>query len=147
MQNDLISRSALKAAVASMNNNLSGIQMLIENAPAVDAVSRPVVEQIQWERDCAIQQLKDHGIPFGGIAPAVDSMVLPKGRPGDYLEWETGIVGHTTIQPIKAILICEDCVRYDLGVFAPTVDHENIVRIMSREEAEREIERRAKNGK
>ena len=80
-------------------------------------------------------------------APAVDAMVLPKGRPGDYLEWETGIIGHTTIQPINAILICEDCVRYDLGVFAPTVNHENIVRIMSREEANREIERRAKNGK
>lgn len=36
--NDLISRSALKAAVASMNNNLSGVQMLIDNAAAVDAV-------------------------------------------------------------------------------------------------------------
>lgn len=38
MENDLISRSALKTAVASMNNNLSGVQMLIDNAPAVDAV-------------------------------------------------------------------------------------------------------------
>ena len=47
MQNDLISRSALSAAVTSMNNNLSGVQMLIDNAPAVDAV--PVVRC----KDCA----------------------------------------------------------------------------------------------
>lgn len=50
--------------------------MLIDNAPAVDAVSRAVFEQIQWERDCAMQQLKDHGIPFGGTAPDVVKVLL-----------------------------------------------------------------------
>jgi hypothetical protein len=38
-------------------------------------VYRPVFEQIQWERDCAMQQLKDHGIPFGGTAPDVVKVV------------------------------------------------------------------------
>ena len=79
MQNDLISRSALgigrcnpdafpeqnRGYVAGWN----GVVALIEAAPAVDAVSRSVFEQVKWERDCAMQQLKDHGIPFGGIAP------------------------------------------------------------------------------
>ena len=123
MRNDLISRSALKEKIHDF----------------VYGYRTPKISKGDLE----------HGLNkfFVDKAPAVDAMVLPKGRPGDYLEWETGITGHTTIQPIKAILICEDCVRYDLGVFAPTVNHENIVRIMSREEANREIERRAKNGK
>ena len=51
---------------------------IIKNAPAVDAVLRSVVEQIKWERDCAMQQLKDHDIPFGGIAPAVDAVEVDK---------------------------------------------------------------------
>lgn len=34
-------------------------------------VSRGVYEQVAWERDVAIQQLSEHGIPFGGIAPDV----------------------------------------------------------------------------
>ena len=85
MQNDLISRSALgigrcnpdafpeqnRGYVAGWN----GVVALIEAAPAVDAVSRSVFEQVKWERDCAMQQLKDHGIPFGGIAPDVVKVV------------------------------------------------------------------------
>ena len=51
---------------------------IIKNAPAVDAVLRSVVEQIKWERDCAMQQLKDHDIPFGGIAPDVVKVVRCK---------------------------------------------------------------------
>ena len=49
------------------------IRTFIEEAPEVKAVPRSVFEQIKWERDCAMQQLKEHGIPFGGIAPAVDA--------------------------------------------------------------------------
>ena len=47
----------------------------IEFADTVDAVRIPVVEQIQWERDVAIQQLEEHGIPFGGVAPDVVKVV------------------------------------------------------------------------
>lgn len=90
MQNDLISRSALigrqkqlsaiewnkKAAPVSWADAYESFIEELEEAPAVDAVPRSVFEQIKWERDCAMQQLKDHGIPFGGIAPAVDAVAL-----------------------------------------------------------------------
>lgn len=54
------------------------IYSAIENAPAVDAVSRGVHDQVRWERDIAIQQLEEHGIPFGGIAPDVVKVVRCK---------------------------------------------------------------------
>ena len=99
---DLISRSALgigrcnpdafpeknREYVAGWN----GVIALIEAAPAVDAVSRSVFEQIKWERDCAMQQLKDHDIPFGGITPDVVKVVRCKncrrcdGFPGEEIE-------------------------------------------------------------
>lgn len=41
------------------------------DAPAADVVSRGVFEQVKWERDIAMEQLKDHKIPFGCIAPDV----------------------------------------------------------------------------
>lgn len=78
--------------------------------------------------------------------PAVDAVVLPKGRPGDYLEWDNGI-GYRTIHRISAILICEDFIRYELaGNLAPVVNHKSIVRIISKEEMEKEIKRRADDG-
>jgi hypothetical protein len=67
----------------------------------------------------------------------VDAVELPKGKPGDYLEWDNG-TGFKQIYCISAVMICEDCVRYDLEKFAPEVNHKNIVRIMSREQAVKE---------
>ena len=66
-----------------------------------------------------------------------NAVELPKGKPGDYLEWDNG-TGFKQIYCIYAVIICQDCMRYDLEKFAPAVDHKNIVRIMSREEAEKE---------
>jgi metal-sulfur cluster biosynthetic enzyme len=43
----------------------------IEEQPTVDAVPIGAVEQIRWERDMAMQQLSEHGIPFGGNADDV----------------------------------------------------------------------------
>ena len=43
----------------------------IYEAPAADVVSRGVFEQIKWERDMAMQQLEEHGIPFGAKADVV----------------------------------------------------------------------------
>ena len=43
-------------------------------APAADVVSRATFEQVMWERDVAIQQLKDLGVGFGekaDVAPVV----------------------------------------------------------------------------
>ena len=67
-------------------------------------------------------------------APTVDAVELPKGKPGDYLEWDNR-TGFRQIYCIYAVMICEDCMRYDLENFTPAVNHKNIVRIMSREEA------------
>lgn len=70
---DLISRSALKRYI--QENGMVYANKL-DDFPAVDAVSRAVFEQIKWERDTAFQQLKDHGIPFGGTAPDVVKVLL-----------------------------------------------------------------------
>lgn len=70
-------------------------------------------------------------------APTVEAVELQKGKPGDYLEWDNG-AGFKQTYHIHAVMVCEDCVRYELEKFAPVVDHPNIVRIMSREEAEKE---------
>lgn len=43
-----------------------------------DSVSRNVYEQVAWERNIAMQQLNEHGIPFGGIAPDVKKIVRCK---------------------------------------------------------------------
>lgn len=47
----------------------------IENAPAVDAVSRGLFEQYKWERDIAIAQLEELGISFG---QKIDGVYLTK---------------------------------------------------------------------
>lgn len=76
-------------------------------------------------------------------APAVDAVVLPEGKPGDYLEWDNG-VGHRQIYAIHSVMICKDCIRYELADFAPVVNHEGIVRILSPEETEKLVKERGK---
>ena len=85
--NDLISRSALLERLsfkrmADMKRNIyPGLESAIaqvKKAPAVDAVSRQAFDQILWELDIARQQLKDHNIPFGGVAPDVVNVVRCK---------------------------------------------------------------------
>ena len=63
---------------------------VLQNATTVDAVSRGVYDQVRWERDIAIQQLEEHGIPFGGIAPDVVKVVRCK----DCMHWLTGYCNH-----------------------------------------------------
>ncbi len=75
MDNDLISRSKLKEDLLDRSFYPSIVKNALEKVPTVDAVSREVVEQIQWERDCAIEQLREHGIPFVGKAPDVVKVV------------------------------------------------------------------------
>lgn len=76
-------------------------------------------------------------------APTVDAVELPKGRPGDYLEWDNG-VGHRQIYAILSVMICKDCIRYELADFAPVVNHKGIVRILSPEEIEKLVKERGK---
>lgn len=61
-------------------NYESGVKVLnmIEREPAADVVSRGVFEQVKWERDMAMQQLEEHGIPFGGEADDVVNVVRCK---------------------------------------------------------------------
>lgn len=40
-------------------------QSIIDEAPTVDAVHRETLAQVMWERDVAMKQLDEHGIPFG----------------------------------------------------------------------------------
>ena len=54
---------------------------------------------------------------------------LPNGKPGDYVRWSNGL--SESLYQIEAIVICEDCVRYDLGAICPMANHPNIVGILS----------------
>ena len=97
---DLISRSALKKELLDRSFFPAIVKAALENAPAVDAASRSVFEQIKWERDCAMQQLKDHGIPFGGIAPAADAREKMIELLGDYFD-----IGESTPEDIADKLL------------------------------------------
>lgn len=68
--------------------------------------------------------------------PAADVIGMPKGKPGDYLLWDTGR-GYYCLYGIEAVCICRKGVRYDLGTISPLDNSPNIVKIMSREEAEK----------
>ena len=67
------------------------------------------------------------------------AVVLPAGKIGDYVEWDTGV--SVRLFQIQGILIEPDGVRYDLGDLAPFVNHKNINRILTRAEAEAKGER------
>ena len=58
--------------------NFRKLKQHIEEVPTVDAVSRGVFDQVMWERNVAIAQLEEHGIPFGGTAPDVLKVVRCK---------------------------------------------------------------------
>lgn len=56
----------------------SQIQGLIAFMPTVKVVSMELYRQIVWERDIAFEQLEEHGITFGCIAPDVVKVVRCK---------------------------------------------------------------------
>lgn len=54
---------------------------LVENTPTADVVendedfvARGAYEQIKWERDVAMEQINEAGIPFGGKADVVEAV-------------------------------------------------------------------------
>lgn len=76
--NDLIRRESLledfgeepmvwtdSDAETQERNDWRRYKSLVENAPAVDAVSRGIYDQVRWERDVAIGQLSSYGISLG----------------------------------------------------------------------------------
>ena len=99
---EYIEREALRAKAVYMHGfgeNKYVPLKAIENAPAADVVSLPVVRQIQWERDIAMQQLEEHGIPFCGKA---DVVPVKHGR------WKLGRGGKGT---------CDQCNFTQLNVW------------------------------
>ena len=76
---EYIERNALIAEYDRVHiGPAGGARKLMVDAPAADVVSRSVFEQVKWERDIAMEQLKDHKIPFGCIAPDVVEAVRCK---------------------------------------------------------------------
>jgi hypothetical protein len=61
-----------------INAGLDRADKEICEMPAADVVSKGVYEQVQWERDMAMQQLEEHGIPFCGKADDVVEVVRCK---------------------------------------------------------------------
>ena len=57
----------------------------IENARAVDAVSRSLFDQYKWERDVAISQLEELGIGFG---QKIDCVYLTKEEYEELLDYK-----------------------------------------------------------
>ena len=101
----------------------------------IDANDLKKKQTVLWDEalgfsDCVLVEDIDN-------ATTVDAVELPKGKPGDYLEWDNG-AGFRQIYHIHAVMICEDCMRYDIEICSPVVNHPNIVRILSFEEAEKE---------
>lgn len=102
-------------------------------------MNKRLIDVNALEADCNIFDAWDAQIVKAWLAdqPTVDAVELPKGKPGDYLEWDNG-TGFRQVYNIHAVMICEDCMRYDIEICTPVVNHPGIVRIMSREEAEKE---------
>lgn len=75
---ELINQIRLMANRSSVGetslNDISAktICSLILEAPTADVVSREVFEQVKWERDTALQTLKEHGIGLGETADVVE---------------------------------------------------------------------------
>ena len=89
------------------------------------------------EADTLVGFNRENPAYCGMFLDNADVVELPKGKPGDCLVWDTG-VGIKQVYTIDSIMVCEDCMRYELAKFAPVVNHPNIVGIISREEAEKE---------
>ena len=76
---EYIEREALLAAYDKAHKGPpGGARKLMEEAPAVDVVPVGVLGQIRWERDTAMQQLEEHGVPFCGKADDVVHVVRCK---------------------------------------------------------------------
>lgn len=77
----------------------------IDEQPTVDAVPVKSIEQLKWERDTAIEQLEEHGIPFCGKADVVAVV-----RCKDCKHYRTSDAGHPN---------CDYCNRLICGTVKP----------------------------
>ena len=51
--------------LADWDKAMESAQELLSELPSAEAVSKGVLEQFRWERDVAMGQLEEYGIPFG----------------------------------------------------------------------------------
>ena len=107
---------------------------MAQNNQLVDLSAARTFIEVNWPNDPLLRQIAFNLIDQ---MPRVDAVELPKGKPGDYLEWDNG-AGFKQIYHIHSVMICEDCMRYDIEICSPVVNHPAIVRILSLEEAEKE---------
>ena len=59
-------------------------QQVIEEQPTADVVSKKAYEQVKWERDTAIEQLKSYGVGFCENADVV------KVKQGEWIKFSLG---------------------------------------------------------
>ena len=69
----------------SSKDEVRDVIQRINNAPAVDAVSRGLFEQYKWERDVTISQLEELGISFG---QKIDGVYLTKEEYEELLDYK-----------------------------------------------------------
>lgn len=131
MENDLISRQvaieSIDEIVCSMSVCINsdyyhGMRAMkdmalhaIEKQPTVDAVPVKVIEQFKWERDTAIQQLEEHGIPFCGKA---DVVAVVRCKDCKYWERKDGLV----IGYCGAAKHGYKSTNWDIGIYRMTMD-------------------------
>lgn len=60
-----MSKFLSKELLEASKGGAEGAMYEIEDVPAADVVSREQFEQMKWERDIALEQLRTYGIPFG----------------------------------------------------------------------------------
>ena len=70
-------------------------------------------------------------------------VVLPVGKIGDIVEWDSGVCKELFL--IRGIVIYCDGTRYDLGEFMPVVTDEHICCIIPRAEAEKVLGKEAQS--
>lgn len=66
-----------------------GVEAVLEyaqNLPSVDAVPAGAYEQVAWERDLAVQQLKDYGV---GLGQAKDLAEVTRCKDCKYGDWDS----------------------------------------------------------
>lgn len=129
----LIDADALKAAIERYADDAETASIINTGGSVMSWEHRQVLQSV-----CALKL----STKIVDEMPTANAVELPKGKPGAYLEWDNG-TGWTNIYFINSVNIYPDGeLRYDLGKIAPVVDHPNIRRILTRDEAEKELKRR-----
>lgn len=83
----------------------------IKDAPTVEAIPKGAYEQVEWERDMAIQQLNDYGVQLGekaDCAKVVRCKECLRERHCKFTQYQ-GMNGYCSLGE----RICDECVECD----------------------------------